>query len=80
MTAFWFSDICSLSRLTNFNALSKLVEATEASAIQFFMMSFSASRLKGFPFFLFFLSFFDFLSWTKELKGDGEELGGALLD
>jgi len=53
--------------LINLRALRRLVEATDDSAMQFFMTSFSASRLKGFPFFLLpFLSFLDALPVVGE--------------
>lgn len=51
------------------------MEATDDSAMQFFMASFSASRSNAFDFFLLpFLSFLDFLvavGDAEELKKDG---------
>lgn len=58
------------------------MEATDDSAIQFFMASFSASRLNACALFLLFFSFLDFFVAVvdaEELKKDG---GGVevLLD
>jgi hypothetical protein len=54
--------------LINLSALSRLVDATEDSAIQFFIVSFSSSKLKAFPFF-FFLSFLDLDELEKNEEG-----------
>jgi hypothetical protein len=63
-----FSEIRSFSRLINLSALSRLVDATEDSAIQFFIVSFSSSKLNAFPFF-FFLSFLDLDELEKNEEG-----------
>ena len=66
-TAELFSDILSASRLINLSVFKRLVETTAESAMQLFMASFSASRLKAFAFFLLdFLSFLDFLDVADE--------------
>jgi hypothetical protein len=49
-------------------AFNRLVDATEASAMQFFIVSFSSSRLNAFPFF-FFLSFLDLEELEKNEEG-----------
>jgi hypothetical protein len=54
--------------LINLRAFNKLVEAREDSAMQFFIVSFSSSRLKAFPFF-FFLSFLDLAELEKKEEG-----------
>lgn len=56
--------------------MRRLIAATEDSAIQLFMVSFSASRLNGFrfPFFFFSFSFLDFLEELGPKKELGEEL------
>jgi hypothetical protein len=51
--------------LINLRAFNRLVDATDASAMQFFIISFSASRLKALPFF-FFLSFLPELEKNEE--------------
>jgi hypothetical protein len=78
-TAAWFSEICSCSRFINLRAFKRLVEATDASAMQFFMVSFSASRLKVFVFCLplLSLSFLDFLLAAED-PGPKNELGEEL--
>lgn len=62
------------------NAFRRLVDATEASPMQDFMVSFSASRLKGFDFFFLplSLSFFDFLA-AVALELEKNEEGGVEL-
>ena len=78
--AFWFSEILSFSRLINLSAFKRLVDATDESAMQLFIASFSTSRLNALGFFLLdFLSFLDFfvaVGDEDELKKDG---GGVAL-
>jgi hypothetical protein len=59
-------------------AFRRLVEATEASAIQFFIVSFSSCRLKTL-FLFFFLSFFDFFGLAIEELEKNDE-GGTELE
>jgi hypothetical protein len=61
--------------LINLRALRRLVEATDDSAMQFFISAFSASRLKAFDFFL--PPFLSFLGFNVELKK--EPTGGVEL-
>jgi hypothetical protein len=49
-------------------AFNRLVDATDDSAMQFFIVSFSSSRLNAFPFF-FFLSFLDLEELEKNEEG-----------
>lgn len=62
------------------NAFRRLVDATEASPIQFFIVSFSASRLNGLAFFFLplSLSFLDFLA-AAALELEKNEVGVELL-
>jgi len=62
--------------LINLSAFKRLVDATEASAMVVFIVSFSSSKLKALPFF-FFLSFLDLFELEK--NEDGVELRGDAL-
>ena len=56
------------------------MEATEDSAMQFFMESFSASRLNAFDLFLLdFLSFLDFFVAVGDVDEPKKEAGGVEL-
>lgn len=62
---------------------NRFVEDMEESAIQLFIVSFSASRLNGLPLFLPFLSFFDLasvLEAAEEPKNEVRGGDGFLLD